>query len=449
MGRLAKLLGCTEGQAYTIVLALALTLTTTVTGLPPTLRARPAAQAAEPPPAAVAGTDDAGTPALQQPEDTSADQTTAFEPPGGGTSSPSGAAPPLDLGGVSGGMPPAALPPPGSQGIQAPPGSIEVFAKATKPGAPHGVAVASNGDVYVTTDNAAGRGAEGPSEILRYSRDGDLQDRYTVKGQSPARQHGLLGIEVDAQGQVFVIDPSNATVLQVDVEAGSQKVAATIPDIAPCLSVVVTPPCEPGPADNKPLPRDLLLASNGDLLVSDGGQATIWRLTSGGKLSSWYQGTEEQLPAAPDGGLAGLAVDHEGDVLVLERSSSGAQSVREGIVYRIAVRPDGKAGQRVEVARTGGESLPTGITASAAGKIYLTLSGTDALVVLDESGKEVERFSAAKVEESAGVPLDAPSGITFFGESLLVANTSDATGEPKRWVVFEVIVGETKVAPRR
>jgi hypothetical protein len=64
-------------------------------------------------------------------------------------------------------------------------GEASLFAQVGEPGAPYGIAATSDGRVYVATDNAAGRGHDGPSVVFAYDRDG--HDRPAAMVTSTSR----------------------------------------------------------------------------------------------------------------------------------------------------------------------------------------------------------------------------------------------------------------------
>lgn len=443
MLRLSTLLGCTEGQAYTAVIGLVVSLTLASVGLPPTLRPVPVAPTATGP---QPGPADPAPVAQEEPTSpTSEPQSTATEvalpeaeavgpqpdtdddepAPGGGLS------PGTADGGSAGADEPPALPP------QSAFGETSIFAEIGSPGAPHAVTVSEDGMVHVATDNGVRWGELAPSTVTRFDPDGRQDAQLVVSGQAPARRHGILGL-VDVGGTLHGLDPSTDRVLTFDLDEGSQAVRASIPDLAPC-GPLSDDPCEPGTVDRQPALRGAAADEDGNLFVSDAGQGIIWRLGPDGPPTVWHQ-SQDYVLHAPGGGLTGLTFDAGGDLVLLTNDSVDDPSTPGGTVRRVPVSGSGDPGDPRLLARTEPGSTPLDVAVAGSGAIHVSLAGADELLVLDDRGEEQHRLTASDVEESAGVPFDEPSGLALTGDHLLVANRS-ALDEPDHWVVFRVVVG--------
>lgn len=415
MVRLARLLGCTEGQAYTIMLAMVLTLVAAFVGIPPTLRG-----VAVPGKASRPGTISAPT-------------------PGAGTR-PVGTpvAPPIQVpAGPFTGIPPVASPGPSS-----PPtmpilpatgfGPAGVAARVGNPGAPDGVAVDGEGRLYVTTNNGVLRGGEGPSKVLRYGPDGKLQRELIVKGQDAARFGGLTGVIVAPGGGVLVLDESPARVLRVDLDRGNQSTYAVLADLPACGATASSNRCEPG-TDDRPRPRAMALDDDATLFVTDSGQGLVWRIPDGENPESWFAFAAGEVASGP----TGIAIDEAGDVLVVT-SMALQEDTGRGLIQRIRVRADGTAGQRTTVARTDPASGPVGLAVTPDGAIVVALTQSNVLVLLGPDGTERARLTAEDVSEDAEVPLDGPTGVAIRGRSVVVTNQSPTANDSSHWVVFQI-----------
>ena len=75
---------------------------------------------------------------------------------------------------------------------------------------PNDVAVADNGDVYVVQGHRPGM--EGDARVLRFAADGAFIASWGGKGTAPGQFQVAHGIEIDAQGQLWVSDRENQRV---------------------------------------------------------------------------------------------------------------------------------------------------------------------------------------------------------------------------------------------
>jgi len=431
MIRLAHVLGCTEGQAYTVVLGVVLALVASLVGLPPTLRDR-----AQP---AAASTAPTGGPAKAPPEGTASPTDDVATPPlvseRPGAPAGIGPAPTAARAPGSPAAPSSGAPFTPSPDVVFPPsgfGAAEVAAKVGDPGAPDGVAVDEDGRLYVATNNSTVRGGAGPSKVIRYGPSGKVDRQFTVEGQDSTRTAGLTGIVVAPDGQLLVLDSAPARVLRIDLDRGRQTTYAPLPDLQACAPAAAADGCEPGP-DDRPRPRALTRDPAGNLFVTDSGQRVIWRIPPGGEAAPWYVFADDMAGSGP----TGVALDGAGDVLVVTsmavQGSNGA-----GVVQRIDVRPDGTAGRRTTVASTDPLSGPVGLSTTPGGGIVVALTAANELLLLGPDGAERARLTADQVAEQAGVPLDGPTGVAVHDGSVLVTNQSPTANDETHWVVFDV-----------
>ena len=465
MGRLATLMGCTEGQAYTILIALTLSLSMAALGLPPTLEARgdmapmaapeegaPGEQTLTPQdPTEEVPTDDAetgGAPA-DLPDATRVDGPTgageALDAPAGPGAGPTAAAD--DDGPALQGADPVD----GGFELQQEErlgqrfGAAQLFVRVEDPGVPHGVAVGEDA-VYVSTDNASGRGESDASVVRRYGHEGEQTGELELEGQDGARLRGAPDVVVDGDGAVLTVDPAAGRVVRLDIDAGEQHTHLELPDLAPCALPTSSDPCEPGAVDRTPQPVGLAVAADGALFVSDPAQATIWRVDGDGNLDAWHQDPAYRLGLPGGGGLAGLTVDGDGHLLAVIASALADEVPASGAVHRIEVEPDGSSGARRQLLRTDPAAGPADVAAGASGRVYVTLAGADELVVLDGDGDEQARIDAGSVARDTGTPLDGPAGLAFHDDALLVANSA-VLGDEEHWAVLRIAVEDAVADP--
>lgn len=422
--RVATALGCTEGQAYTLVIGVVVTVITVWIGIPPTLRDRVTSVRS----IASERSDEAPiVPATPEPRSDRDGPRAPLAPvppepmPPPGVSSPNGASD-TDPPPATPRRPTAPASPARSFGV------TRIAARVGQPGAPDGVAIDSQGRTHVATNNGLGRGGEGRSRIFRYASDGNLDGEVVVTGQAETRTSGLTGLVLDADGFVFALDTAPARVLRADLGTGDQATYEQIPDLAACGLVSSSDTCEPGAHDERPLPRGIALDGRGNLFVTDSNQELIWRIAPTGTVQPWAVFAEGEVPA-------GVAIDNEGDVVVV-LSRSGDSGPAAGAVIHVDVRSDGTAGRRTMFAETEPLAGPVGLAVTSTGEVVVALADADAVMLLGRDGKELDRLDAAGAEGDSGKALDTPTGVFVAGGRAFVTN--QAPSDSSAWVVFSI-----------
>lgn len=415
MARLARVLGCTEGQAYTLVIAVVLTVAAVWAGVPPTLVDRTQVVPAIAPRAPLA-------PAVEPvAEDRSPLAPVPFPDP----ASPIVITPPPSAPPAASAEPRVAQP---SAATRL--GNARIAATVGQPGAPDGIGVLADGGAVVSTNNGGTRGASGPSEVIRFSPEGVRERSVQIEGQSQARTSGLGGLVIDGAGNIFVSDTPGARVLRVD-RTGRQNTYAELPDVGACALLASADVCEQGSMDDRPTPRGLALDSNGVLLVADAGQALIWRIGIDGKPALWESFPETDPPTA-------VAFEPTDSVLVVVSRSLEVSRAGVGLLHRFETRTDGSAGRSSVVMTSEAFAEPSAVAVGPAGEIVVALQRANAVVLLSADGKQRDQLEAADVEARTGVPLDGPSGVTVALGSAWVTNGSPGSNTEANWVVFEV-----------
>ncbi len=72
---------------------------------------------------------------------------------------------------------------------------------------PNDVAIADNGDIFVVQGHTPG--PDGDARVLRFSEDGTLIDSWGGKGNAPGQFQVAHGIDIDANGHLWVADREN------------------------------------------------------------------------------------------------------------------------------------------------------------------------------------------------------------------------------------------------
>jgi sugar lactone lactonase YvrE len=432
MRRVAGWLGVTEAHAYTLTIGLVIALVTATIGIPPTLRHRRVVSA---PPGGMLPTTTsnrsltvAGAPTPSS--DASAPATAPF-----------GALTAVDGAGASDAVAPSTAATPSAPALPAVPsfadggalGEVHPLATVGQPGAPEGIAVdPTTGGFYVGTDNGSARGTPGESKVLAYSAGGTLVRQFTVMGQRPGQPDGVTGIVLDGTGGLYALDASTARVIRIDLATGDQVNVARIPDVPPCSPADQAGGCELSPRDSAPIPKAAAFDGVGNLFVADTAQGIVWKVTPAGAVLLWDKSVDFVGPTGA--GPAGLAFDGKGQlVLVVSASLVGLT----GAVYVIPVDKTGAPGGHTRLWQSNPDDTPTGLALGSSGKIYVTSTGTNALVVLNPDGSVVRTVTAAA--------FDTPTGIAFRGQSVLITNPSATNNDPSHWTVVRAPVKEAGV----
>jgi DNA-binding beta-propeller fold protein YncE len=83
---------------------------------------------------------------------------------------------------------------------------------------PTDVAIAANGDVFVSQGHTPG--ANGDARVLKFDKDGKYLTQFGGKGSEPGKFQVAHGLDIDPQGNVWVADRENQRI-QVFTPAGS------------------------------------------------------------------------------------------------------------------------------------------------------------------------------------------------------------------------------------
>jgi sugar lactone lactonase YvrE len=327
---------------------------------------------------------------------------------------------------------------------QRPFGDTQLFARVGQPGQPEGIAVDSRGRVYVGTNNK-GKGGPGPSKIFRYSPAGRLEREYTVEGQSLEGDHGVLGIALDAAERLYVMDFDPPRVVRIDPESGRQETYATLPNLRPCgPGAEPDGTCEPGAQDTTPWGNVGVFDAAGNLYATDLHQATIWRIPPGGGTARvWHQSADYQSVFS----LNGIQFDRrDGSLVYVLTGAAGPTAPARGVIYRLAVKPDGSPGARSVVFQTLPGEGPDGLVLGQSGRIYAALVTSNLILVLEPDGTEVARVPDPVANRRQEVPYDAPASLAFRGTSVLVTNHSFFTANPESWAVLDMEANELGMA---
>lgn len=332
---------------------------------------------------------------------------------------------------------------------------VRIFAEIPDPGHPEGIVVSDDGIVYVSTDQDVLELPNPASKVFAYDRDGQLINEYEIEGQ--AESSGTLGMELDGDGILYIVDRHPERIIALDPSTGEQWDYATFEQIrdvcvpAPVLTLV----------SECLYPDDLTFGPDGSMYVTDVAQSLLWRVPpGGGEAEVWFEGDEIFSLLGPngiefmdDGKTIMFAQTLKGPIDALSSVREGdAEHLATGKLFTLTVEPDGSPGEL----KTFWEGEPgegiDGFGIAESGTVYAAIAlAYDGIVAISPEGDEVARSPANAVENKLrDVPFDTPGNVKFLGERLLVTNHAPFVSlQDGAFVVFDVYAGEPGMRPVR
>ena len=322
-----------------------------------------------------------------------------------------------------------------------------VFATVGSPGYPANVYAHPNGRIYAGTyTNLLGDSIS--STVFEWSADGALLRSWTVPDQHLDQPHGVQVSISDARGRLILLEKSTSRILRLDPGTGAFTTYATLPDLPTCLTAAAGAACSPNLVDHHGVPNYSVWGPKGELYVTDFAQAVIWRVPPGGGTPRpWF--TDRRLDGV-EFGTAGIALSPAHNALYVMQQTSlglGELSIASGKLYKLPIMSDGRPGTLSKVWESRPAELPDGFGIAKSGRIYIGNAGLmQQIVVIDGSGKELERFPETPLTGANGsaIPFDGPSNATFLGDRILVANQAPL-GNTSHHAILDVNVGEPGV----
>lgn len=331
-------------------------------------------------------------------------------------------------------------------------GDTKLFAPVPAPGAPEPVVIGPDGTVYTATLNAESGDTKAPSKVFAFSPDGKLKRSYDITGQDLGAQHGLTGMAMDADGKLYIGSLAPPEVIKLDPRSGAQSVYATYRDVPVC-SATVTSDCSKALQDMKPWPDYIVLAPDGSLYETDSLQALIWKVPpGGGKGRVWFSDSRIQSligPPAFGPSAMKLAPDRRTLVFSTVEGPTGDGDPSAGRVWKLPIHPDGTPGPLEQFYVAQSADAPGGMGFAKSGDMYVTLSGSNAIVQIGPDGKEKARFPDPVTNAMFTPPLDSPLDVAYRGNSLLVANSAYLSNSASSFALLDVFVGEPGYDPIR
>jgi sugar lactone lactonase YvrE len=279
-------------------------------------------------------------------------------------------------------------------------GNVDLFALLPSGATgPEGIAVATNGDVYVATFgfNTAGPVA-GPGKIYVFNDHGKLLRTLTVGGTSAH----LLGIAFHPTTNVLLaIDFANFNVRAVDRHTGASSVFMTLP----------------AGMDTGSSLNDMTFDAAGNVYVSDSFQGIIWKVgAAGGEATAWVTHPLLTTSGTPPFGANGLAFNADQSALFVANTGSDT-------IVRIQVTGGSPETPTVFVNSINGAD---GLAIDEDDNIWVAANQSDEIVVLDPTGKVIAKRGDFEGINKKGVPegLLFPASLAFGrdGRELYVTN---------------------------
>ena len=325
---------------------------------------------------------------------------------------------------------------------------VKLFAHVPAPGQPEGIAVGSDGTVYVGTSPKDALGIDGrpPSKLFAFNPDGSLARDWTVQGQDRNFQlYGLYGVTLDGADRVYAVDNVPPRIIRIDPRTGAQTTYAEFRDVPPCGAGRTTD-CSQTAADMKPFPNFAVFAADGTMYVSDNAQALIWRIPpGGGRPEVWFTDPGLETIFGPNG----MELEAGGRTLMFALTTQnrpGQTPARPVGLYRLPIEQDGSAGQLSLFWGGGSNDAPDGFALAASGNVYVADSNplASGLVVVSPQGREIARTPANFfANQQLEVPFDQPANVAFLGQSVLVTNHAFLSHNSQHYAVLDVFTGET------
>ncbi len=277
-------------------------------------------------------------------------------------------------------------------------------------GAPEGIAI-RGGRVYVSG------GAGGSSAVIVY----DLDTRAVVRRYDGV---GNSGLAFDRSGRLYIL--SGLGLVRLNTATGARETyGSPLPDLKPCIALIVRPPCSPTPTDMGPIANELVLAADGDAYASDSGQATIWRYPKGGGAPRiWFQ--DSRLATTTVSGVNGIRIDETGSRMFMAVT---LDTLLASSVYSLPLVARPVSRQLTLVRRLPIGDGADGIAFGARGELYVAMGSplSHGVMILRRDG--TQRARLRNPLGSLLSPFNGPADIAFDGSGrILVTNRAFFVG---------------------
>jgi sugar lactone lactonase YvrE len=293
-------------------------------------------------------------------------------------------------------------------------GTVKVYTKL--PGVPEGVCVDRNNNLYA--------GVAYTNELVKLKDDGTYVHVAWIPSKEETGKGMLIGIEADDQGMIYaaykehahgenLMNPRHPDCNLVSIKkSGVYKVD---PSTGKVTQVITRGDGWPGC-----FPDDIDIDHAGNIYVTDLTYSGIWKIKPNGEYEMWCDDpllnwTDPVLPC----GVNVCVLDKE------QKNIFSATTTAEGLILRIAIKPDGSAEKPVIHSR--GHTYFDGIEIDNDGYIYASEPGVNQIIVV--SPKAGFAGLTPRKVIARGAPLEGPTSLVLRNGKLYTANL--AWGWPK------------------
>lgn len=286
-----------------------------------------------------------------------------------------------------------------------PPHSLTSYA-VSAPGFPAALAVDGT-HVYAGTDNATNVA----SVVEVFYRTHAGSHAITIAGQPATRTGGLSAAAVRGN-TLLVTDRSRGDLLAIDPVTRHVRILATLPNLPACGLFGGTK-CQPGLQDTAPSAEGL--AVSGDkAYIADAGQDIIWRYSfATRKLALWYSSTDFTAGNGP----SGLAIDPAGSLVFSVSQTLDTGALLQAAVYRLGIDGSGAPGGRDRIASFSPNTAPGAIAVGSSGRVYVAMRSGGGIETVSPAG------TVAPLAGAGASRFPSPAGLFLVGGLLYVADS--------------------------
>ena len=309
------------------------------------------------------------------------------------------------------------------------PGDLDGIGAAARFDSPSGVAVDTEGNVYVAdANNDTVRKVTPSGVVTTLAGVSDSWGSTDGKG-SAAKFASPSSVAVDSTGNIYVADGSNHTIRkitpagQVSTLAGTAGVRGSDDGISEAARFNF----------NSSNPGGIAVDKTGNVYLADSGNRLIRKISPQGVVTTIAGNTH--LVGSVDGietavsfdSPSGIAVDAAGNVFVADRGAHTVRKVRpSGLVTTIAGQT-GLAGPTDDMGPAARFSYPSGLAIDAAGTLYVADTGGHIIRKVSPAGQVTTLAgtvrnsgaadgTAASFNDPSGVAVDA-TGKVYVADS--------------------------------